>query len=116
MNAIAAAFRNSLRGVAFAARSERAIRQELATLVAAIPAALLVSAHLWVRVALVGSILLILAVELLNTGLEKLCDHLNPEHHPTIGAIKDMGSAAVFCSLALAALVWGAALLDGVQG
>jgi diacylglycerol kinase (ATP) len=50
-----------------------------------------------------------MAVELLNTAIEKLCDHVTPERHEQVRAIKDMGSAAVFCALALAALLWGAA-------
>lgn len=112
MDALVAAFLNSVRGFAFAARTERAVRQELVVLAVAIPAALVLSHDLWVRVALVGSILVVLAVEFLNTGLEKLCDHVTPERHPRIGQIKDMGSAAVFCTLALAAMIWGAALLD----
>jgi len=116
MDALVAAFLNSLRGLCFAARSERAVRQELLVLAAAIPAALLLSAELWTRVALIASILVVLAVEFLNTALEKLCDHVNPQHHPKIGQIKDMGSAAVFCTLALAALVWGAALIDALAG
>jgi diacylglycerol kinase (ATP) len=116
MEVLAAAFLNSVRGFAFGARTERAIRQELVVLVVAIPAALAITSDLWIRVALIGSILLVLAVEFLNTGLEKLCDHLNPQHHPTIGAIKDMGSAAVLCTLTMAALAWGAALLQWFQG
>jgi diacylglycerol kinase (ATP) len=51
-----------------------------------------------------------MAVELLNTGLEKLADHVTPEWHPRIGMVKDCGSAAVFCTLCLAALVWIAGL------
>jgi diacylglycerol kinase (ATP) len=111
MNALVAAFFNSMRGFG-AALTERAIRQELALLALSIPAALVVSSDLWVRIALVATVLLTLTVELLNTALEKLCDHITPDHHPNVGAIKDMGSAAVFCTLALAALAWGAALIQ----
>jgi diacylglycerol kinase (ATP) len=111
MNALVAAFFNSMRGFG-AALTERAIRQELALLALSIPAALVVSSDLWVRIALVATVLLTLTVELLNTALEKLCDHITPDHHPKVGAIKDMGSAAVFCTLALAALAWGAALIQ----
>ncbi|MBM3608576.1 MAG: diacylglycerol kinase, partial [Alphaproteobacteria bacterium] len=66
----------------------------------------------WQRIALIGVMLIILAVELLNTCVEKLCDHVTPERHPQIKAVKDMGSAAVFCALALAGLVWLAALAE----
>ena len=111
MQAIISAFLNSWRGLNFAARSERAVRQELAVLVLSVPAALVLSAELWVRIGLVASILFVLAVELLNTAIEKLCDHVHPHHHPDIGKIKDAGSAAVLSALALAAIVWGSALL-----
>jgi diacylglycerol kinase (ATP) len=114
MDAIVSALCNSMRGLGSALRSERAVRQEVLALAVSIPAALLISASLWVRVALVGTILLTLAVELLNTALEKLCDHVTPQHHAQIGTIKDMGSAAVLCALALSALIWGAALLQAL--
>jgi diacylglycerol kinase (ATP) len=55
-------------------------------------------------------LLTVLAVEFLNTAIEKLSDHVTPEHHVAIGRIKDFGSAAVFCGLCLAGLVWLAAL------
>ena len=114
MNALIAAFRNSLRGLNFAARTERAVQQELVALILAIPAALLLSDNVWVYVSLIGVILLALAVELLNTAIEKLCDHVTPHHDLTIGLIKDMGSAAVLCALGLAWLIWTTALLLAV--
>jgi diacylglycerol kinase (ATP) len=116
MDLILAAFRNSLRGIGAAARSERSVRQELFLLAAAVPASVLLSSDLWVRVALIGTILLTLAVELLNTALEKFCDHVTPQRHPAIGTIKDMGSGAVLCMIALTALVWAAALFQALAG
>jgi diacylglycerol kinase (ATP) len=59
---------------------------------------------------MVGVLLVLLAVELLNTAIEKLADHVTPEMNPKIGLIKDFGSAAVFCLLALSGLIWAAAL------
>jgi diacylglycerol kinase (ATP) len=114
MDALIAAFCNSMRGFATALRSERAVRQELMVLAAAVPAAYFISQDLWIRVALVGVILVTMAVELLNTAVEKLCDHVTPERHVSIGEIKDMGSAAVFCMLALSALVWTGALIAAI--
>jgi diacylglycerol kinase (ATP) len=111
MDPISKTLRNSMRGLAAAARSERAVRQELLALAAAGPAAWLVTDEPWLRLVLVGVLLVTLAVELLNTAVEKLCDHLSPEFSVQIGAVKDMCSAAVFCLLATSALVWGAALL-----
>jgi diacylglycerol kinase (ATP) len=112
MEALIAAFRNSMRGFAVALRSERAVRQEFVILVAAIPAAVVISPELWIRAALVGVILLTMAVVLLNTAIEKLCDHVTPERHADIGRVKDMGSAAVFCMIALSALLWASACLQ----
>jgi len=109
-----AAFRNSMRGLRAAAHTEPALRLELAALAGGIPAAFLVSDDPRVFAGLVGTLLIVLAVELLNTALEKLCDHVCPQHHPTIGTIKDMGSAAVMFALVLAGLAWGAALFQAL--
>jgi diacylglycerol kinase (ATP) len=51
-------------------------------------------------------VLLLLAVELLNTAIEKLADRLTREHDPQIGRVKDMGSAAVGVALLIAGLTW----------
>src|SRR5262249_56142190 len=61
-------------------------------------------------VAMIGSLLVLLAVEFLNTAIEKLSDHVTPEHHKAIGRIKDYGSAAVFSAICLSGLIWLAAL------
>jgi diacylglycerol kinase (ATP) len=58
----------------------------------------------------------VMAVELLNTGLEKLCDHVMSDHHPQIGIVKDCGSAGVMFSLLLAGLIWMAAFMVRVFG
>ena len=112
MHAWIAAFRNSCAGLCVAVRTERAVRQEAIALMVAIPAALIVGQTLWTRVALIGVVLLLMAVELLNTCIEKLCDHVTPDIHPQIKIVKDMGSAAVLAALALAAIVWLAAIAE----
>jgi diacylglycerol kinase (ATP) len=58
------------------------------------------------------SILIILIVEALNTGLEKAIDRISYEYHDLSGLAKDCGSATVFLSFALAGLVWAVVLLD----
>lgn len=113
--ALRAATESSLAGLRAGAASERAIRQELVLLALAIPLAPAVADDRWTGVALVGVLLAVLAVEFLNTAVEKLCDHLHPDHHPAIGRVKDLGSAAVLCTLLLASLVWGTALLGAAQ-
>jgi diacylglycerol kinase (ATP) len=57
---------------------------------------------------------LLMIVELLNTAIEKLSDHVTPHHHDAIGRIKDMASAAVGLSLLLCGLVWLIALAERV--
>ncbi|MER2266554.1 diacylglycerol kinase [Methylobacterium oxalidis] len=114
MQALVLAFLNSWRGLVHGARTERAVRQELLLLVLGVPVALVLGATLWVRVALVASLLLMLAAEFLNTAIEKLCDHLHPDRHSRIGIVKDLASAGTFLAQAIAALVWIAALIERV--
>ncbi len=97
---------NSWKGLLAATRSEAAFRQELALLVLSVPLALLITPDPWKRIALIAVILAVLVVELLNTAIEKLADHLTTGTSPGIGRIKDMGSAAALLALIIAALVW----------
>lgn len=103
---------NSWNGLVFAARSEQAIREELFALLLAVPLAWLIGTTMVRRVELVAVVLLLLAVELLNTAIEKLADRLTTAHDPQIGHVKDMGSAAVGVVLLLIAAVWGVALAE----
>ncbi|MGU3362249.1 diacylglycerol kinase [Methylobacterium sp. M6A4_1b] len=112
MHALYLAFLNSWRGLVHGARTERAVRLELALLLVGLPLALVLGSGLWVRVALVASLLLMLAAEFLNTAVEKLCDHLHPGRHPKIGIVKDLASAGTFSAQGIAALVWVAALFE----
>jgi diacylglycerol kinase (ATP) len=106
---------NSCRGITHAARTEAALRQELILLTVAVGAGLYLAPSAGWYVAMIGALLVIMAIELLNTAIEKLADHVNPDWHPGIGLVKDFGSAAVFCGLALAALIWGAAVSERFQ-
>jgi diacylglycerol kinase (ATP) len=106
------ASRNSWNGLIACARSEEAFRQELIALAIAVPLAFIVATDAWRRVALIGVVVLLMIVELLNTAIEKLSDHVTPHHHDAIGRIKDMASAAVGLSLLLAGLVWLIALVE----
>ncbi len=97
---------NSRNGLAFAFRSEQAIREEVVALILAIPLSWLVGATMMRRLELVAVVLLLLVVELLNTAIEKLADRLTTEHDLQIGRVKDMGSAAVGGALTVAGLFW----------
>jgi diacylglycerol kinase (ATP) len=106
MRRIINAFFFSIDGLARAARTEAAVRQELIALALALPLAFLVARSAFDYALLIGVLLIVLAVELLNTAIEKLCDHVRPERHDDIKFIKDLGSAAVLCVLTLAVMVW----------
>jgi diacylglycerol kinase (ATP) len=106
------ATRNSWMGLLAAARSEEAFRLELIAFAVAVPMAFVIATGAWRRATLIAAVLLVLVVELLNTAVEKLADHVTPGPHPAIGRIKDMGSAAVALSLLLAGLLWLAALAE----
>ena len=101
---------NSLRGLACGLRTEAALREEAIALLLALPVGIFVAPSPAWYVAMIASLLAVLAVELLNTAIEKLSDQVTQDHHPEIGMIKDFGSAAVFCALCLAGLVWLAAI------
>jgi diacylglycerol kinase (ATP) len=101
---------NSFRALADGFRREAAIREELLVLALAVPVGWLVAPSAAWYVAMVGALLAVLAVEFLNTGVEKLADHVTRDRHPDIGRIKDFGSAAVFCALCLAGLIWFTAI------
>ena len=105
---------NSWNGLRAAARSEEAFRAGAMRFLVAVPAAFLVATDTWRRVLLIGVIVMLMVVELLNTAIEKLSDHVTPDHHVAIGRIKDMASAAVGLSLLLAGLVWLVALAERV--
>jgi diacylglycerol kinase (ATP) len=103
---------NSWNGLAFAIRSEQAIREELAALIISVPLAWLIGTTPARRIEMVAAILLLLVVELLNTAIEKLADRLTTDHDAQIGRVKDMGSAAVGVALIVAAMVWLFALAE----
>ena len=103
---------NTRNGLAFAIRSEQAVREELVALVISIPLAWLIGATTMRRVELVAAVVLVLVVELLNTAIEKLADRLTTDHDPQIGRVKDMGSAAVGVSLLMSGAFWLFALAE----
>ena len=104
------ATRYSLAGLATAYRVESAFRQETWLAAVLLPAAFWLGRD-WVEVALLaGTVLLVLIVELLNSGIECAVDRISFEMHELSGRAKDYGSAAVMLSLLLAGGVWATAL------
>lgn len=91
---------------------ETAFRQEAIAALVLIPAAFWLGRN-WVETALLaGSALIVLMVELLNTGLEATIDRIGPDWHELSKRAKDMGSAAVLLSLLLCAGIWLAAVFE----
>ncbi|HET7923067.1 MAG TPA: diacylglycerol kinase [Gammaproteobacteria bacterium] len=106
------AARVGLQVLIWAARHEEAIRLELIGVVILIPLGLWLGEDGVERALLCGSVLLVLVVELLNTGLETVVDRIGTEYHALSGRAKDFGSAAVLIALLLAALTWLLILLQ----
>jgi diacylglycerol kinase (ATP) len=89
---------------------EAAFRQEVFSALVMLPAAFWVGRN-WVEVALLAAtVVLVLVVELLNSGIEAAIDRIGPEWHSLSKSAKDLGSAAVLLSLLLCAGVWITAL------
>jgi diacylglycerol kinase (ATP) len=97
----------SLAGLRAAWRNEAAFRQECALAAVLTPAAFWVGQTAVERSLLIGTCWLVLVVELLNSAVEAVVDRVGTDHHKLSGRAKDLGSAAVFVSLALTTLVWG---------
>ncbi len=93
---------------------ETAFRQEAVAAMVLVPAAFWVGSGWIERAVLVGTVVLVLVVELLNTGIETAIDRIGPEWHTLSKRAKDMGSAAVLLSLLLCAGTWAGALYQRV--
>lgn len=92
-------------------REEEALRLELLAILAAVPAALYLVDDAVSRVLLIGSVALVLIVELLNTAVEVVVDRIGIEYHELSGLAKDLGSAAVGVTLLLTIAIWFAILI-----
>ncbi len=101
------ATRFSALGLSAAWKNEAAFRQELLLIVVMLPAALWLGQTAFERAVLIGCLFIVLIVELINSAIEAAIDRHGDEQHELSGRAKDMGSAAVFMSLLLVAVVWG---------
>jgi diacylglycerol kinase (ATP) len=100
------ATRYSLAGLRAAFRREEAFRLEVLVLVLVVPAGLWLGRGGVERALLIGSWCLVPVVELINSAIEVLVDRAGLERHELAGRAKDLGSAAVFCSIVVAVAVW----------
>lgn len=101
----------SLDGLRAALRHEHAFRQEALCALVLIPLALWLPVTGVGRALMIGSVLLVLIVELLNSAIEAVVDRISLENHDLSKRGKDMGSAAVMLSLVNAVVVWMLVLL-----
>lgn len=95
--------------------NEKAFRQEAIAAIVLIPASLWLGQS-WVEIALLaGSVVMVMIVELLNTGIETAIDRIGPEWHDLSKRAKDMGSAAVLLALLLCVGTWAAAIFQRIS-
>jgi diacylglycerol kinase (ATP) len=111
MKRLLLAFLNSWKGFKGAFKFEAAFRQEVALAIVLIPLGVYVGKTGIERALLVGSVLIVMIVELLNTGIETVVDRIGLERHELSGLAKDVGSSAVLLSFALLSVTWGFILL-----
>ena len=100
----------SIQGLRAAWVYESSFRLEVYLFVVLAPLGWMLGAGPLERVLLVGSLLLVLSAELLNSAIEALIERYGPEHHELAGRAKDMGSAAVFVLMLQVVLVWSTLL------
>jgi len=110
------AFGYSLKGLKAAITHEEAFRIELLAVAIMLPLAFWLGRTPLEYAMLIGSLLLVLIVELINSAVEAVVDRVSVEHHELSGRAKDLGSAAVMLTLFVVALVWGAILYERICG
>ena len=106
------ASRYSWQGLRAGWRTQAALRYELCLLLFTVPIALWLGRSSVERALLIGSCLLVIVVELINSAIETVVDRIGGDLHELSGRAKDLGSAAVFCSIVLAATIWFVLALD----
>jgi diacylglycerol kinase (ATP) len=114
MKRLVDAFFNSVRAFRRLAGSEAAFRQELLLLVLALPVGWFVSTSWQGYALLIGVLLVLILVEVLNTGIEATCNAVSREFNTEIQLAKDCGSLAVLIAVIIAAGVWGLALIERI--
>lgn len=106
------AARNSWGGFKGAWREEEAFRQEILAGIVLVPLALWLGENGIERALMLGSLFVVLIVELLNSSIEATVDRIGTERHSLSGLAKDLGSAAVAVALLLVVVVWALVLFD----
>ena len=100
------AFGYSMKGLRAAFKHESAFRQETVLLIILLPIAFLLGQNIVDYSILIGSLMLVIIVELLNSAVEAVVDRVGDEHHKLAARAKDIGSAAVFVALVNVGVIW----------
>ncbi len=103
---LANATRYSMQGFAAAWKKEAAFREEVLLCAVLLPLAVCLPVSAFEKLVVVQATLFVPLVEILNSAVEAAVDRFGPEIHPLAGYAKDLGSAAVFMALCMAALAW----------
>lgn len=103
----------SVAGLRAAFEQEEAIRMETAAFVILAPLALWLGSSDVERVLLIGSLVLVILVELLNTAIENAIDRVGSDYHELSRVAKDIGSAAVMITMLLVLFTWSLLLIPG---
>lgn len=101
----------SMQGLRAAWLHESSFRLEVYLTALLAPLALALGRSALERALMIGSCLLVLGAELLNSAIEAVIERYGPEHHELAGRAKDMGSAAVFMTMMNVLLIWGCILI-----
>ncbi len=104
------AFGFSIQGLSAAFRNEAAFRQELYLSLILIPLGLYLGDTGLEKAMLVSVVILVLIIELINSGMEAVVDRFGGEHHELSGRAKDVASAAVLLALMNVLVVWACIL------
>ena len=112
MQRIFLAFLNSMRALKYLAGNEKAVQQELVLFLISLPVAFFLAPTWLAFLLMTGSILFLMMVEILNTGIEATCDAVSLDFHKEIQIAKDCGSLAVLIAMIFVVATWGYVLIS----
>lgn len=105
------AFRNSVAGFRDIWRREESFRQEIVLLVLSVPLAAWIGQSLTHCGVLIGSVLVLVLVEILNSAIEATVDRIGTERHELSRIAKDLGSLAVVTASVFPLVIWGVSIM-----
>ena len=110
------ATRYSMRGLRAAWTHEEGFRTECLLMLLLAPAAIWLASDSVEFILLIGSCLMVMLAEIINSAIESVVDRVRLDQHPQSGQAKDLGSAAVFICMMMVLLVWGTLLGSRLLG